>query len=156
MSPTKNKIVISPNIENILEYNVTEEQENTRKRLNEVIQSLVKNNVDPVKIAEFKKQAQDYLALQVKRHQDNIDLMEIQLEDAISNATGGQTKEEYDAEVSDTYATKTNPRYKQTERFPTDVDGNMLLKALQLPIHTIGMEVDPNTNEIISRGRWAG
>jgi len=104
--------------------------------------------------AKYNLVPQDILAQskQVKRHQDNVDLMEIQLEDAIKNATGGQSKEEYDAEVSDTYATKTNPRYKQTERFPTDVDGNMLLKALQLPIHTIGMEVDPNTKEIINRG----
>lgn len=49
--------------ENILEYNAAEEQENTRKRLNEVLQVLVQNNVDPVKITEFKNQAQDYLSL---------------------------------------------------------------------------------------------
>jgi len=89
---------------------------------------------------------------QVKRHQDNIDLMEIQVEEAILNATGGQSKEDYDAGVSDTYATKIKMKYKQTERQPTDVDGTMLLKALQLPIHTVGAVADPTSGEIIEKG----
>jgi len=89
---------------------------------------------------------------QVKRHQDNIDLMEIQVEEAILNATGGQSKEDYDAGVSDTYATKIKMKYKQTERQPTDVDVTMLLKALQLPIHTVGAVADPTSGDIIEKG----
>ena len=58
--------------ENILEYSAAEEQENTRKRLNEVLQVLVKNNVDPVKIADFKKQAQDYLSL-LRENQETVE-----------------------------------------------------------------------------------
>ena len=45
------------------DYNATEEQVNVKKRLEEVVGLLIKNNVDPLKIQEFKKEAKDYLNL---------------------------------------------------------------------------------------------
>lgn len=45
------------------EYSATEENKRTQDRLKEVLQTLVKNKVDPNKITEFRKQAADYLAL---------------------------------------------------------------------------------------------
>ena len=49
--------------EKIEDYNAKEEGANTKKRLNELIQVLRKNNADPNKIKEFIDQAGDYLAL---------------------------------------------------------------------------------------------
>ena len=45
------------------EYSAKEENANVKKRLEEVLGLLIENNVDPLKIIEFKKEAQDYLAL---------------------------------------------------------------------------------------------
>tara|TARA_R110000764_G_scaffold53006_4_gene115205 strand:- start:6660 stop:10793 length:4134 start_codon:yes stop_codon:yes gene_type:complete len=45
------------------EYSAKEESTKTQKRLNEIISLLIKNNVDPIKVAEFTEEAQDYLAL---------------------------------------------------------------------------------------------
>jgi|TARA_R110000772_G_scaffold69434_5_gene153401 hypothetical protein len=64
----------------------------------------------------------------VKRNQDNVDLMELQIEDAVLNATGGKTKEVYDQELSDKYATDSDDYGGGFQ-----VTGEMLLKALQSP-----------------------
>lgn len=45
------------------DYTATEEKANVKKRLEEVLGLLIKNNVDPLKIQEFRKEAEDYLAL---------------------------------------------------------------------------------------------
>ena len=45
------------------DYTAKEEQANVGKRLKEVLGLLIKNNVDPLKIQEFSKEAEDYLAL---------------------------------------------------------------------------------------------
>ena len=45
------------------DYTAKEEQANVKKRLEEVLGLLIKNNVDPLKIQEFSKEAGDYLDL---------------------------------------------------------------------------------------------
>lgn len=64
----------------------------------------------------------------VKRNQDNVDLMELQIQDAVLNATGGKSKEIYDQELSDKYK-----NLSDSYGGGFQVTGEMLLKALQSP-----------------------
>tara|TARA_R100000951_G_scaffold19131_3_gene15809 strand:+ start:99 stop:2630 length:2532 start_codon:yes stop_codon:yes gene_type:complete len=83
----------------------------------------LKYNLDP---KDVKSESQ-----LIKRNQDNVDLMELQIQDAVLNATGGKTKEVYDQEISDKY-TNLSTSYAAGED-GLQVTGEMLLKALQSP-----------------------
>ena len=80
----------------------------------------LKYNLDP---KDVKSESQ-----LVKRNQDNVDLMELQIQDAVLNATGGKTKEVYDQELSDKYK-----NLSDSYGGGFQVTGEMLLKALQSP-----------------------
>ena len=99
------------------EFNTDMLNANTEKEINALA---TKYNLDSQDILTQSKQ--------VKRHQDNVDLMELQIEDAIVNATGGKTKEVYDQEVSEKYAKSSVPFGGGFQ-----ITGEMLLQALQSP-----------------------
>ena len=82
---------------------------------------------------------------EVKRHQDNVDLMNVQLADAMYESTG-MDEETYNKQVSEEFSTtRNNPNSGRDNIFgvkvvngnkiqTTGIEGQMLLKALQTPI----------------------